>query len=79
LGDIPTVLRGGLSAELPIHEHQHLHWNCLVVKILAFEPTTKRKSFSSTGDALIFQSDDSDILAARLVPNTVSGFKIDVH
>jgi hypothetical protein len=68
-----------LSVELPIDEHQHLHWNCLLVKSLAFEPTTQRKFFGSTGDALIFQSDDNDILAARLVPNSVSGFKIGAH
>jgi hypothetical protein len=79
LGDIPTVLRGGLSAELPIHEHQYLHWNYFLVKILAFEPTTNRKFFSNTSDALILESDDNGILAARLVPNNISDFKIGVH
>ena len=71
--------QGPLRVELPIHEHQHLHRNYLLVKILAFEPTTKRKLFRSTGDALIFQSHDNDILAARLVPNNISGFEIAAH
>jgi hypothetical protein len=49
------------------------------VKILAFEPTTNRKFFRTTIDALIFESDDSGILAARLVPNNISDFKIGIH
>jgi hypothetical protein len=49
------------------------------VKILAFEPTTNRKFFSDTIDALIFKSDDNGILAAWLSPNNVSDFKIGVH
>jgi hypothetical protein len=68
-----------LSAELPIYEHQHLHWNCLLVKTLAFEPTTRRKFLGSASDAVIFQFDDDDILAARLVPNNVSESKIVAH
>jgi hypothetical protein len=67
------------SGEPPIHELQHLHWNYLLVKILAFEPTTNRKFFSNTSDAFIFESDDNGILAARLVPNNISDFKIGVH
>jgi len=67
------------SDEPPIHELQHLHWNCLLVKILAFEPTTNRKFFSNTIDALIFESDDNGILAARLAPNNISDSKIGVH
>jgi hypothetical protein len=67
------------SDEPPIHELQHLHWNCFLVKILAFEPTANRNSFSNTGDALIFESDDSDIFAARFVPNNIPSFKIGVH
>jgi hypothetical protein len=35
--------------------------------------------FSNTVDALNFESDDSDILAARFVPNNVSGFEITIH
>jgi len=67
------------SGEPPIHELQHLHWNYLLVKILAFEPTTNCKFFSNASDALMFESDDSGILAARLVPNNISDFKIGVH
>ena len=67
------------SDEPSIHELQHVHWNCLLVKILAFEPATKSNFLSTTGYALIFESDDSDIFATRLVPNNISGFKIDVH
>jgi hypothetical protein len=67
------------SGEPPIHERQHLRWNYLLVKILAFEPTTNRESFGNTSDALIFESDDNGILAARLVPNNISDFKIRVH
>ena len=67
------------SGEPPIHELQHLHWNSLLVKILAFEPTTNRKFFINTIDALIFKSDDDGTLAARLVPNKVPDFKIGVH
>jgi hypothetical protein len=59
------------GGEPPIHELQHLHWNCLLVKILAFEPTTNRKFLRTTIDALIF--------AARPVPNKISDFKIGVH
>jgi len=47
--------------------------------MLAFEPTTNRKFLSNTIDALIFESDDNGILAARLVPNNISDFKIGVH
>jgi hypothetical protein len=67
------------GGEPPIHELQHLHWNCLLVKILAFEPTTNRKFLRTTIDALIFESDDNGILAARPVPNKISDFKIGVH
>jgi hypothetical protein len=67
------------SGEPPIHEFQHFHWNDLLVKILSFEPTTNRKFLSNTSDALIFESDDNGILAARLVPNNISDFKIGVH
>jgi hypothetical protein len=67
------------SGEPPIHELQHLHWNCLLVKILAFESTTNRKFFGNTSDGLIFESDDNGILAARLVPNNISDFKFGVH
>src|SRR6202158_2278499 len=45
------------SDEPPIHELQHLHRNCFLVKILAFEPTANRNFFCNTGDALIFESD----------------------
>jgi hypothetical protein len=65
-----------LSAKLPIHKHEHLHWNCLLVKTLAFEPTTRRKFLRSTGDAVIFQFDDNEVFVARLVANNVSGSKI---
>jgi hypothetical protein len=67
------------SGEPPIHELQHLHWNLLLAKILAFEPATNRKSFTNTIDALIFESDDNGFLAVRLVPNNISDFKIGVH
>jgi hypothetical protein len=67
------------SDEPPIHELQHLHWNCFLVKILAFKPTAKRNFFGNTGDALIFESDDSDIFAARFLPNNIASSKIDVH
>jgi hypothetical protein len=67
------------SDEPPIHELQHLYWNCFLVKILAFETTAKRNLFSNTGGAFIFESDNSDIFAARFVPNNISGFKIGVH
>jgi hypothetical protein len=67
------------SGEPPIHELQHLHWNFLLVKILAFEPATNRKFFGNTIDALIFESDDNGVLAVRLVPNNISDFKIGVH
>jgi hypothetical protein len=67
------------SGEPPIHELQHLHWNFLLVKILAFEPATNRKFLSNTIGALIFESDDNGILAVRLVPNNISDFKIGVH
>jgi hypothetical protein len=67
------------SGEPPIHELQHLHWNCLLVKILAFEPATNRKFFGNTIDGFIFESDDNGISAVRLVPNNISDFKIRVH
>src|SRR5713226_8482961 len=67
------------SDEPPIHKLQHLYWNCFLVKTLAFESTAKRKFFGNTGDALIFQSDNSDILAAGFAPNNIPGFKIDIH
>jgi hypothetical protein len=72
-------LRLTASGEPPIHELKHLHWNYLLVKSLAFEPTTNRKFFSNAIEAVIFESDDSGILAARLVPNNISDSKIDVH
>ena len=76
-----TALGLGLTAsgEPPIHELQHIHWDCLPVKILAFEPTTNRQFLGNTSDALIFESNDDDILATRLVPNNISDFKIGVH
>jgi len=46
------------------------------VKTLAFEPTTRRKFLRSTGDAVIFEFDDNEVLVARLVANNVSGSKI---
>jgi hypothetical protein len=49
------------------------------VKILALEPTANRNFFSNTGDALILESDDSDIFAARFEPNNIPNFKIGVH
>ena len=49
------------------------------MKTLAFEPATKRDFLGNTGHALIFESDNSDIFATRLVPNNISGLKIDVH
>jgi hypothetical protein len=49
------------------------------VKTLAFEPTTRRKSLGSTGDAVIFQFEDNEVLVARLVANNVSGSKIDAQ
>jgi hypothetical protein len=67
------------SDEPPIHELQHFHWNYLLVKILVFEPTTNRKFFSNSSDALIFEFDDGGILAARLAPNNISDSKIGVH
>jgi hypothetical protein len=67
------------SDEPPIHELQHLHWNCFLEKILACEPTTNRKFIGNTSDALIFKSDDNGILAARLVPNNISDLKTGVH
>jgi hypothetical protein len=67
------------SGEPSIHELQHLHWNCLLAKSLAFEPTTNCKFFGNTSDALIFEFDDNGILTARLVPNNISDFKIGVH
>jgi hypothetical protein len=67
------------SGKPPIHELQHLHRDGLLVKILAFEPTANRKCFSNSIDALIFEFDDNGILAARLVPNYISDFKIGVH
>jgi hypothetical protein len=67
------------GGEPPIHELQHLHWDGLLVKILAFEPTANCKCFSNSIDALIFEFDDNGILAARLVPNNISDFKIGVH
>jgi hypothetical protein len=75
----PAIHAYLLSAELPIYEHQHLHWNCLLVKTLAFEPPTRRKFLGSTSDAVIFQFDDNEVLVARLVPNNVSESKIGAH
>jgi hypothetical protein len=49
------------------------------VKILAFEPATKGDFPGNTGHALVFEFDNSDILATRLVPDNISGFEIDVH
>jgi len=46
------------------------------VKTLAFKPTTRRKFLGSTGDAVIVQFDDNEVLVARLVANNVSGPKI---
>ena len=65
--------------EPPIDELQHLYWNCFLVKTLAFESTANRHFFSNTGDALIFQPDDSDIFAAGFVPDNTPGVKIGVH
>lgn len=65
--------------EPSIHELQHVHWNCLLVKILAFEPATKSNFPSNTVHPLIFESDDSEIFAARLLPNSISASAIDVH
>jgi hypothetical protein len=67
------------SDEPAIHELQHLHWNCFLVKILALEPTAKRNFFGNAGDARIFDSNDSDIFAARFVPNNIPDLKIGVH
>jgi hypothetical protein len=67
------------SDEPPIHELQHLHWNCFLVKTLAFESTANRNFLSNTNDHLIFQSDDRDIFAAAFVPNNIPGVKIGVH
>jgi hypothetical protein len=67
------------SDEPSIHELQHLHWNCFLLKALALESTANRNFFSNTGDALIFQSDDSDIFASGFVPNNIPGGKIGVH
>jgi hypothetical protein len=67
------------SDEPPIHELQHLHWNRFLVKILAFESTANRNFFNNTGDGLIFDFEDSDIFAARFVPNNIACFKIGVH
>jgi hypothetical protein len=58
------------SGESPIHELQHLHWNYLLVKILAFEPTTNRKLFSHTSNALVFESDDNGIWPPDLCRTT---------
>jgi hypothetical protein len=49
------------------------------VKTLAFEPATKGDLLGNTGHALHFDSDNSDVLATRLVPNNISGIEIDVH
>jgi hypothetical protein len=67
------------SNEPSTHELQHLNWNCLLAKILAFEPATKSDFLGNTGHAVVFDSDNSDILATRLVPNDISGFEIAVH
>jgi hypothetical protein len=67
------------SDEPSIHELQHVNWNCLLVKILAFEPAAKGDFLGNTGHALHFESDNSDILATRLVPNNISGIEIDAH
>jgi hypothetical protein len=61
--------------EPPIDELQHLYWNCFLVKTLAFESTANRHFFSNTGDALIFQPDDSGIFAAGFVPDNIPGVK----
>jgi len=67
------------SDEPSPHELQHLNGNCLLVKTLAFEPATTGDFLGDTGDALVFESDNSDVLATRLVPNNISGFEIDIH
>jgi len=67
------------SNEPSTHELQHLNWNCLLVKILAFEPAAKGNFLGNTGHALVFESDNSDIPPTRLVTNNISGFEIDVH
>jgi hypothetical protein len=67
------------SDEPPAHELQHLHWNCFLLKTLAFESTAKRNSFGNTGEALIFQSDDSEVFAPGFVSNNIPGSKIGVH
>jgi len=67
------------SDEPSIHELQHVNWNRLLVKTLAFEPATKGDLLGNTGHALHFDSDNSDVLATRLVPNNISGIEIDVH
>jgi hypothetical protein len=67
------------SDEPPIHELQHLYRNRFLVKILALETAAICNFFSNAGDVLNFESNDSDIFAARFVPNNVSGFKITVH
>jgi hypothetical protein len=67
------------SDEPTIHELQHLHWNCFLVKTLTFKPTTKRNSLGDTGDTLISEPDDSDIFAASLVSHNIPWFKIGDH
>ena len=49
------------------------------MKTQTFEPAAKRDFLGNTGHALIFESDNSDVFATRLVPNNISGLKIDVH
>jgi hypothetical protein len=47
-----------------------------LVKTLAFEPTTRGEFLGSSGDAVIIQFDDNEVLVARLMANNVSGSKI---
>jgi hypothetical protein len=61
--------------EPPIDELQHLHWNCFLVKTLAFESTANRNFFSNTGDALIFQPDVVISLPPDLCRTTSPGLK----
>jgi hypothetical protein len=67
------------SDEPPIHELQHLYRYRFLVKILALETAAIRNFCSNTGDALSLEPDDSDLFAARFVPNNISRFKITVH
>src|ERR1700675_4050506 len=63
------------SDEPPIHELQHLHWNCFLVKTRAFESTANRNFFSNPGDGLSSNPNVVGFFPPDLSPTTSPGLK----